>query len=185
MVPILISLSLGYEGGVTGLTCGGDSGGPLVIFDSHKEQHIQVGVVSGGRCQSYNDPSIFARIEDHEILEFIMKQTWDNIPPTGRKAIEKLIADNNYLKSQIQKVEDKNIELENIIKQNGIDLVDVKSMLEKGLKKVNDDCNSKAIETGNIISALSETSKVHMMFLSKMFLLLKKIIFLSVHVQCI
>ena len=114
-----------------------------------------------------------------------MKQTWDNIPPTGRKAIEKLIADNNYLKSQIQKVEDKNIELENIIKQNGIDLVDVKSMLEKGLKKVNDDCNSKAIETGNIISALSETSKVHMMFLSKTFLLLKKIIFLSVHVQCI
>ena len=63
----MIALFLGYEGGVTGLTCGGDSGGPLVIFDSHKEQHIQVGVVSGGRCQSYNDPSIFARIEDHAL----------------------------------------------------------------------------------------------------------------------
>ena len=120
----MIALFLGYEGGVTGLTCGGDSGGPLVIFDSHKEQHIQVGVVSGGRCQSYNDPSIFARIEDHEILEFIMKQTWDNIPPTGRKAIEKLMQENKILKNDIQVVIDKNTELEN-------DLVNLKNEVSK------------------------------------------------------
>ena len=133
----MISLSSGYEGGITGLTCGGDSGGPLVIFDSHKEQHIQVGIVSGGRCQSYNDPSIFARIEDHEILEFIMKQTWDNIPPTGKKAIEKLMIENIKLKRDIQEVIDKNIELEN-------GLVKLKKMMVDVMDKVNNDPSAKS-----------------------------------------
>lgn len=121
----------GYQGGVTGLTCGGDSGSPLFIFDSHKEQHMQVGVVSGGRCQSYNDPSIFARIEDHEILEFILKQTWDNIPPTGRKAIEKLMAENKKLTQEIEEVKNKNTELEIKIKQNHIEIIEVKNYIAK------------------------------------------------------
>ena len=150
----------GYQGGVTGLTCGGDSGSPLVIFDSQKEQHLLVGVVSGGTCQSYDNPSIFARVEDHEILEFIMKQTWDNIPPTGRKAIEKLML-------EIQDVKNENGELENKIKQNEVELTELKSMLVKIAKKVNDDVSSKFISLSATttdlwfnVAKLSEPSKV-------------------------
>ena len=107
MVPLrMISLSSGYEGGITGLTCGGDSGGPLVIFDSHKEQHMQVGVVSGGRCQSYNDPSIFARIEDHQTLEFIRKQFWEHIAPTSVQAIEKLMTENKVLRRRLDDLQE-------------------------------------------------------------------------------
>ena len=69
----------------------------MVFFDSHEEHYIQVGIVSGGTCQSLTDPSIFARIEDSEILEFIKKQFWDNISTSSAKAIEKLMAQNMEL----------------------------------------------------------------------------------------
>ena len=65
---------IGYHGGVTGLTCRGDSGSPLVFFDSIDLHYVQVGIVSGGSCQSFTDPAIFARIEDSKTLDFISKQ---------------------------------------------------------------------------------------------------------------
>ena len=112
----------GNQAGVTGLTCGGDSGGPLVFFDSHEEHYIQVGIVSGGTCQSLTDPSIFSRIEDREILEFIKKQFWDNISTSSSKAIEKLMAENKELimenearKDEIDEIKAKNVKLENMI----------------------------------------------------------------------
>ena len=37
-------------------------------------RYTQVGIVSGGSCQSFTDPAIFARIEDSKTFEFIMKQ---------------------------------------------------------------------------------------------------------------
>ena len=87
------------------MSCGGDSGSPLVFFDSQKEHYVQVGVVSGGTCQSYSDPTIFARVEDHDTLEFIRKQFWDNIPATSAKAIEKLLNENEDLKEKINNLE--------------------------------------------------------------------------------
>ena len=92
---------LGYQGGVNGLTCGGDSGSPLVIFNSKEMHYVQVGIVSGGSCQSFTDPAIFARIEDRQTLEFITKQFWDHIPPTGVKAIEKLMVENKVFARDI------------------------------------------------------------------------------------
>ena len=64
----------GYQGGVNGLTCGGDSGSPLVVFNSREMRYTQVGIVSGGSCQSFTKPAIFARIEDNKTLDFINKQ---------------------------------------------------------------------------------------------------------------
>ena len=61
----------GYEGGVSGISCNGDSGGPLVIFNSRDRQYFQVGIVSGGSCGSMTDPSVFVRLENREVLEFI------------------------------------------------------------------------------------------------------------------
>ena len=63
----------GYQGGVNGLTCGGDSGSPLVVFNSREMRYTQVGIVSGGSCQSFTKPAIFARIEDNKTLDFINK----------------------------------------------------------------------------------------------------------------
>ena len=76
-------------------------------------------------------------MEDHEILEFIKKQTWDNIPPTGKKAIEKLMIENIKLKRDIQEVIDKNIELEN-------GLVKLKKMMVDVMDKVNNDPSAKS-----------------------------------------
>ena len=116
---IFILCVLGYQGGVNGLTCGGDSGSPLVIFNSREMHYVQVGIVSGGSCQSFTDPAIFARIEDRQTLEFITKQFWDHIPPTGVKAIERLMAENkvfardiNDLKEKVKKLSIENVELE-------------------------------------------------------------------------
>ena len=94
----------------------------MVFFDSHEEHYIQVGIVSGGTCQSLTDPSIFSRIEDREILEFIKKQFWDNISTSSSKAIEKLMAENKELimenearKDEIDEIKAKNVKLENMI----------------------------------------------------------------------
>ena len=80
----------------------------MVYFDLLKEHYIQVGIVSGGTCQSLSDPSIFARLEDHDTLEFITKQFWDNIPTTSEKAIEKLFAENKELKANMEEMIHKN-----------------------------------------------------------------------------
>ena len=98
----------GYHGGVTGLTCGGDSGSPLVFFNSEEGHYVQVGIASGGTCQSKSDPSIFARIEDGETLDFIRQQFGDHIPPTSVQAIEKLIIKSyDELKERFLKLEKK------------------------------------------------------------------------------
>ena len=46
----------------------------MVVFDSRTMSYTQVGIVSGGSCQSFTDPAIFARIEDPKTFEFITKQ---------------------------------------------------------------------------------------------------------------
>ena len=92
---------------MNGLTCGGDSGSPLVIFNSREMHYVQVGIVSGGSCQSFTDPAIFARIEDRQTLEFITKQFWDHIPPTGVKAIERLMVENKVFARDITDLKEK------------------------------------------------------------------------------
>ena len=111
----------GYHAGVTGLTCGGDSGSPLVIFDSEDGHYVQIGIVSGGICQSWTDPSIFARIEDHQTLEFIRKQSWDHIPPNSVKAIKKLMVENKDLTRKYTNLEDKVMEIfTKMVRQNTV-----------------------------------------------------------------
>ena len=61
----------GYEAGVSGSSCAGDSGGPLVIFKSGEQRHVQLGVISGGVCQSTKLPGVFARLADQSIWDFI------------------------------------------------------------------------------------------------------------------
>ena len=100
------------------MSCGGDSGSPLVFFDSQKEHYVQVGVVSGGTCQSFTDPAIFARVEDHDTLEFITKQFWDNIPTTSAKAIEKLMKENRDRKDEIDDLKEEINSLKGIIGNN-------------------------------------------------------------------
>ena len=97
------------------MTCGGDSGSPLVFFNSEERHYVQVGIVSGGTCQSKSDPAIFARIEDHQTLAFIRKQFWNHIPPTGVKAIEKLMSENKALTRRCADLEEKNKGLESKI----------------------------------------------------------------------
>ena len=69
--------------------------------------YVQVGIVSGGSCQSFTDPAIFARIEDRQTLEFITKQFWDHIPPTGVKAIERLMVENKVFARDITDLKEK------------------------------------------------------------------------------
>ena len=71
---------------MTGLTCRGDSGGPLVEFNSEEEYYVQVGIVTGGACQSESEPAVFARIEDNLNFEFITKEFWDHMSPTAAKS---------------------------------------------------------------------------------------------------
>ena len=42
-----------------------------MLFDSVTNVHVQVGIVSAGICGSSTDPSIYARLESPEILNFI------------------------------------------------------------------------------------------------------------------
>ena len=106
LVIIFFDCFVGYHGGVTGLTCGGDSGSPLVFFNSEERHYVQVGIVSGGSCQSKTDPSIFARIEDHQTLEFIRKQFWEHIAPTSVQAIEKLMTENKVLRRRLDDLQE-------------------------------------------------------------------------------
>ena len=54
-------------------SCKGDSGGPLLKMNDAYTGYIQIGIVHGGisGCGNKQYPSIYARIEDPEIHEFI------------------------------------------------------------------------------------------------------------------
>ena len=74
LIPDLFQSSImcaGYQSGEDS-SCPGDSGGPLTIFKSNENRHVQVGVLSGGKCQS-NLPGVYGRIEDYDVFEFINK----------------------------------------------------------------------------------------------------------------
>ena len=98
---------IGYQGGITGLTCPGDSGSPLVVFSSREGKYVQVGIVSGGTCQSLTDPAIFARVEDEDTFRFIEKQIEEHKASTEIKDMEKLIAENLMLTRKCTQLEDK------------------------------------------------------------------------------
>ena len=62
---------LGYEARVSS-SCDGDSGGPLILYNDQKKSYTQIGVVNGNiQCGMRGHPSIFARLDDYEILKFI------------------------------------------------------------------------------------------------------------------
>ena len=44
------------------------------MFKSAEDYYVQVGITAGGVCKSRDDPSIFSRIEDPNIFEFITNQ---------------------------------------------------------------------------------------------------------------
>ena len=48
-----------------------------MVYDSVKEQYTLVGIVTGGSCNSFTKSSIFARIEDENILKFIYDIAFD------------------------------------------------------------------------------------------------------------
>ncbi len=67
---------LGYEFGGSG-SCKGDSGGPLMRYTYDNgpasAKFVQQGIVQGGvgTCGSKDFPSIYVRIRDPEVFEFI------------------------------------------------------------------------------------------------------------------
>lgn len=74
-------------------TCPGDSGGPLTIFDKKSKRFLLIGAVRGSanECSDLEFPSLFARLEDYEILKFVRKQAFgeDILEPDGVKVCEK------------------------------------------------------------------------------------------------
>ena len=74
-------------------SCPGDSGGPLTIFDKGNKRFLLIGAVRGSanECSDLEFPSLFARLEDYEILKFVRKQAFgeDIMEPDGIKNCEK------------------------------------------------------------------------------------------------
>ncbi len=68
--------TIGYEFGGSG-SCKGDSGGPLMRYTYEdgpsSAKFVQQGIVQGGvgTCGSKDFPSIYVRLRDPEVLEFI------------------------------------------------------------------------------------------------------------------
>ena len=58
-------------------SCSGDSGGPLSFNDKSAtpSRHVQVGIVQGGagECGNEKFPGLYARLDDHDVLNFIYK----------------------------------------------------------------------------------------------------------------
>ncbi len=71
----------GYEFGSRG-SCEGDSGGPLIRYvqDSRDLYYEQIGIVQGGvgKCGSRDFPSIYVRLENEEVLNFIKEATGED-----------------------------------------------------------------------------------------------------------
>ena len=60
-----------------------DSGSPLIVEDPDNDRNIQIGIVYGSleECNDLNYPSLFARLDDYEVLKFIRATAFgDNIP---------------------------------------------------------------------------------------------------------
>ena len=74
-------------------SCPGDSGGPLSIYDDKIKRFVLLGAVRGSaiECSDLDFPSLFARLEDYEILKFVRKQAFgeDILEPDGIKGIYK------------------------------------------------------------------------------------------------
>ena len=79
----------------------------MVYFNSEEGHHVQIGIVSGGTCQSKTEPSIFSRVEDRQTLDFIRQQFWQHVPPSSVEAIEKLRSENKVLNVKYDNLEDK------------------------------------------------------------------------------
>ena len=54
-------------------TCPGDSGGPLIYYDQDADKNMQIGIVYGSleECSDQNYPSLYARLDNYYILNFI------------------------------------------------------------------------------------------------------------------
>ena len=66
-----------------------NSGGPLTIYDKKIERFVLLGAVRGSLeyCNDLEFPSLFARLEDYQILKFVRKKAFgeDILPPEGTK----------------------------------------------------------------------------------------------------
>ena len=79
-----------------------------------------------------SDPSIFARLEDHDTHEFIMKQFLDNIPTTNTKPIEKLFAENKELRASMEEMIRKND-----LMYNALEVLNMSSKENKVIDTIN------------------------------------------------
>ena len=60
-----------------------DSGSPLIVEDPDNDRNLQIGIVYGSleECNDLDYPSLFARLDDYEVLKFIRATAFgDNIP---------------------------------------------------------------------------------------------------------
>jgi len=65
----------GLSGGDSG-SCAGDSGSPAIFFDWTRDAYTQIGVLHGGvtQCNSQQFPSIYTRLDEPGILQFIQDE---------------------------------------------------------------------------------------------------------------
>ena len=59
-------------------TCPGDSGSPLVYYDQDADKNLQIGIVYGSlqECSDQNYPSLYARLDNYYILNFIREKAF-------------------------------------------------------------------------------------------------------------
>ena len=68
-----------------------DSGSSLITEDPESKRHIQIGIVYGSleQCNDQKYPSLYARLDDYNILSFIRETAFgDKIEPVGVKGIK-------------------------------------------------------------------------------------------------
>lgn len=96
VVPDLFPSHVACSGVETGMqgACAGDSGGPLQFFNAEANRYYQVAIVHGsaGDCGSSTLPSVFVRLDDQQILDFVWKATDEKVvlPPAIHDSFETL-----------------------------------------------------------------------------------------------
>ena len=75
-------------------TCPGDSGSSLIMEDPDSKRQVQIGIVYGSleQCNDQKYPSLYARLDDYNILSFIRETAFgDKIEPVGVQGVNLIV----------------------------------------------------------------------------------------------
>ena len=80
-------------------TCPGDSGSSLIMEDPDSKRQVQIGIVYGSleQCNDQKYPSLYARLDNYNILSFIRETAFgDIIEPVGVKGTKNFFVKTNF-----------------------------------------------------------------------------------------